>query len=95
MTANTVSAPYEECKITVAYAPIKPDHETMVLSGFDEFGTPGMIVESNFENGSFTVFVDIDEYPDELIIRETVKAAMNEAYGPVGARWSQVEVEWI
>lgn len=95
MTANTVTAPYEECKITVSYAPIKPAHGTMVLSGFDEFGTPGMIVESKFEEGSFTVFVDIDEYPDELIIRETVTAAMNEAYGPVGARWSQVEVEWL
>lgn len=93
MTANT--APYEECRITVTYAPIKPDHETMVLSGFDEFGTPGMIVESKFEPGQFTIFVDIDQYPDELIIRETVSAAMNEAYGPVGARWSQVEVEWL
>lgn len=92
---NADTAPYEECRITVAYAPIKPAHETMVLSGFDEFGTPGMIVESKFENGSFTVFVDIDEYPDELIIRETVTAAMNETYGPVGARWSQVEVEWL
>lgn len=95
MTANTASAPYEECKITVAYAPIKPAHETMVLSGFDEFGAPGMIVESKFEDGSFTIFVAIDEYPDELIIRKTVAAAMNEAYGPVGARWSQVEVEWL
>lgn len=95
MTAKIAIAPCEECKITVSYAPIKPAHETMVLSGFDEFGTPGMIVESKFEDGSFTIFVAIDQYPDEPIIRETVAAAMNEAYGPVGARWSRVELEWL
>ena len=63
MTANT--APYEECRITVNYAPIRPDHETMVLSGFDHFGTQGMIVESNFADGSFTVFLHLAQVPVE------------------------------
>lgn len=93
MNANT--APYEECRIKVEYAPIRPDHEVMVLSGFDHFGAPGMIVESTFEAGNFTVFVDLEEYPDELLLREAVKSTMNEVYGPVGASWSKVELELL
>lgn len=87
--------PYEECKITVEYAPIRPAHEAMVLSGFTEFGSAGMVFESEFGNGSFTVCVDLEEYPDEELMRSTVKSTMNEVYGPVGAAWSKVSLEWL
>lgn len=87
--------PYEECLVTVDYAPIRPAHETMVLSGFQEFGNSRMIFESSFGDGKFAVSVDPYEFSDEQLILEATKATLNEVYGPVAAAWAKVSLEWL
>ena len=89
-TENT----FQECIIVVDYAPIRPAHEALILSGFDEHRPYGTVVESEFVDGSFTVYVESDGYPNEEAVREAVKATVQDVFGTVGVSKAQLGVAW-
>lgn len=94
MTKSTTAQIPEEAKITVEYGPVRAGHESRVLTALTEFNTAGLVFESSFETGKFIVCIEPDEYPDETLIREIIRATLNEAYGAVAVAKAVVTVDW-
>lgn len=95
MKFHTDDLSFEEARVTVKYAPVRPAHEAMVLSGFDEFGARGMVFETEFADGNFRVSIDPEIEAEDGPILEAVNATLNEVYGAVGLAKAEVSLVWM
>jgi len=94
MTKSTTVQTIVEAEIVVEYGPVRPNHENRLLTALTEFNDAGLVIESSFETGQFSVCIELTGSEDELALREIIKNTLNEAYGEVAVAKAKVSVDF-
>lgn len=92
---TSTELPFEGFRLSVGYESILPSQGEMLIEALREFGITTEILESSFEDGSFTILFGAESEDEEPLILEATKALLGEIYGPIGAAWSRIDGEWV
>jgi len=91
---RTIARTIEEGTIVVEYGPVRPTHENRLLTALTEFNEAGLVVESSFETGKFTVCIELIPGLNDAIIEEGIKNTLKEVYGEVAVAKAHIAVSF-
>lgn len=93
-TESTIARTVEEATIVVEYGPVRPNHENRLLTALTEFNEAGLLIESSFETGKFTVCIDLMPGLDDAILDQSIKNTLKEVYGDVAVAQAHIAVSF-
>jgi len=93
-TTNVTFRTVEEAEVVVKYGPVRPDHENRLLTALTEFNNIGLVTESSFETGQFTVYIEVEPLVEDDSVEKVIKNTLDEVYGEVAVAKAKVSVDF-
>ncbi len=86
---------YKECEIVIEYAATRPHHETLLLAALDRVELQGTLCESNFGQGRIELCIELTEYPDLILIEESITEALRAVFGEPAVKHSTITLDLV